>query len=278
MSYFTTSQVNVFPSTYRQQIPNGKFTSEKNFVNILNSFIDYKSDQDGYVLSYDNGLLKVVIHGYYFEISDFDTTAYRNVWLSILVEKGGNSLINYSDRSINLDDAGGNGEFKGLSLDSGVAPTPIVEDDYDWYTLQIMADGNIINRARLSTDSIRYRAETKTATEKLDEKQDKLIPSAPIKISEKSEISFDDTAYVKFGDVKNVGADNNPIYFNNKGEATASKANIGSNYEKENNAVKSQSIIMDNGLLQGGQTIWASTNSPNNTQGNDGDFWFKYNI
>lgn len=275
MAYFYTSKVNVFPSTYRQEIPNGKFTSERNFVNILNSFIDYKTTQPGYVLSYDENTLKVVIHGYYFEIYEFNAASYKNAWLSILVEKGSNSLINYNDKSITLDDVGGRGEFKGISIDVE-APTKINEVDYDWYSLQIISNGEIVNRARLSTNSIRYRDEDKTASVKIDEKQDKLTPLHPIKISQDNKISLDDSAYVKFSGLSGVGSATNPVYFNSNGQGTASNANVGKNCSQSGNVIESQAIVMKNGNLTGGQSIYASTNNPTASDGKVGDFWFKY--
>ena len=64
MSYIQSDHVKVFPSTYRTEYLQGKYTSEENFVNIINSITDIKS----YVLDWTFPVLKVVINGYYFEI------------------------------------------------------------------------------------------------------------------------------------------------------------------------------------------------------------------
>ena len=64
-NFYPSSNVDVFPSTNRVVYPQGKLTSENNFVNIINSITDYKS----YVLNFSNKLLEVIIHGYYFKIN-----------------------------------------------------------------------------------------------------------------------------------------------------------------------------------------------------------------
>ena len=56
MSYYATNNVEVFPSAFRTTRPNGKFTSENNFINILNSLTDIEyigSESDGFVVSFN---------------------------------------------------------------------------------------------------------------------------------------------------------------------------------------------------------------------------------
>lgn len=71
----------VFPCVSRstgddQKDLTAKLMSEKNITNIIKSITDNKS----YVISWDNGILKCIINGYYFEVNETkEKTKYAQV-------------------------------------------------------------------------------------------------------------------------------------------------------------------------------------------------------
>ena len=128
---FNSNNIKVFPSAYRTYNPGGKYTSEQNITNMIKAL----ADKDSFVVDFINtsvtlpyrGILKVVVDGYYFEISDFELSG--NQYLSIRVENG--YLVDYSNATTTLDTGG---IFTGLdhSTSSGM--------------LQVCKDGKIINK------------------------------------------------------------------------------------------------------------------------------------
>lgn len=247
MGYFDSKGVTVFPSVYRTLFTDGKFTSEQNFINILNSITDI----DSYVLNSESNInqlseqatLKVVIHGYYFEISAKSLPQSKgNLYLAILVENAdtsGKSLVDYENTKTTSLDSGG--VFKGLFYNNSKPSKS--EENYSHYFLQVTDNsGNLINKVRLKADSIEY-ADGQSVTAELDSKQDtlKTTTNSGIFIKENNEISIangDGEGVNKTPNYKDrldslidVGSGINPIYFNSNGLATPSSANVGKVYE-----------------------------------------------
>lgn len=194
MSLFKTENVKVFPSAFRTKPgpSNGKYTSEENFVNIINSIVDYPNRRakdtsnkvihnDGYIVSTDNNKLTVVIHGYLFTIDtgvnfgNFDSfNNSQTIWLYIRVEDGAiesasNALVNSDNESITLDTST---NFTGISYiiytpssSSGeFDPPQIAEKDRTTvYTLQIVKKNKKYcdeNRLKFNSKYISYEDST----------------------------------------------------------------------------------------------------------------------
>lgn len=271
----SSERVKVFPSTYRVSELSGKYTSEKNFVNIINSFVDYNATAAGYTLSYDNNVIKFILHGYYFE-AELDKT-YTNLWATIAVEKESGCLVNCSSGSIELDVAS---LFTGLNLSE--ANTSISITGCNTYSLQLLSNGELVNKAKFSSDSVRYKSTDSSVSDIIDTKQDSIEAKMPLKLVNK-QLTFDDHTgshgnYVKYEEQVNKGASDNPIYTNTNGELVASTSTLGTKGEVSGNLVRSQAMIIQNGTLIGGQTIWASTASPTASDGQIGDLWLKYSL
>lgn len=89
-----SSKVFVFPCVSRdtgeeQKNLDAKLMSEKNITNIIKSITDNKS----YVISWDDGLLKCVIDGYYFEVMGAPTgNQYAFIGMNNGVIKGDNGV------------------------------------------------------------------------------------------------------------------------------------------------------------------------------------------
>jgi hypothetical protein len=289
---YASGNVKVFPSTYRKLYPQGKYTSENNFVNILNSLTDI----DSYVISADNDTLKVVIHGYYFEISNFkgNDNNWINIWLGICIESGNNALVNYSTQKVadltqitedekeslyTLDDDNG---FTGLIWSDG-KPTSNSNNYYTYYFLQVSDEkGNIINKVKLTTDSIKTNHKNDLTTE-LDRKQYLLKAGQGIaKITNnqdnENEVGLNTTEYNKLSNLPNKGGSSTSsklFYFNEDGIAVNNdKLNVGSR-GSGTSKIESQGVYILDGTITAGQTFYASTDNPSG--GNKGDIWFKYN-
>lgn len=269
MSNFNSSDIEVFPSTFRVSNPNGKFTSEKNFVNILNSLADYNGD--GYVLNYSNGILEVVIHGYYFKANIGQSM--NTLYLSILVEDYSGCLVDYTTKSPNTLDK--NNEFTGLWY-TNTKPTQPVDSGYTRYTLLAIEGGKVVNMFRMSADHVLY-GNDKSVKEVLDSKQGNLTAVYPIEIDGSNTIKFDTAQhlYPKFSDLGTAGSDTQPVKFVN-GKPIAISGNAGYFNTASGNTRSSRSTILVDGKITGGQTIYASTESPSNSLGSNGDLWFKY--
>lgn len=284
--YCDSSKINVFPSNYRTEFPSGKFTSEYNFVNILNSITDLKS----YVLEW-NSELKVVINGYYFEVQGYNKSevigsGIKNIWLSIVVEDGGNSLVRFNGEPQNLDQGG---KFYGLSF-TEIAPTNVPRGT-KLYTLQILKNGKECNKARLYADSIRINGSDENLFDELKYKQYELsggsksasVPGQGIAEITNNRginyISIDDDEMNKLNGLKNKGSNTKFVYFNDKGIANTSNQTVGEGYtidDKASGKVHSSSARINLGEFVNGVTVWGSTKSPTNGEGKNGDIWLKY--
>ena len=290
---YASSNVKVFPSTYRKLYPQGKYTSENNFVNILNSLTDI----DSYVISADNDILKVVIHGYYFEISNFkgNDNNWNNMWLGICIESGNNALVNYSTQKVadltqitedekeslyTLDD---DTYFTGLIWSEG-KPNNDLSNYYTYYFLQVSDDkGNIINKVKLTTDSIKTNHNNDLTTE-LDRKQyllkaGKGIAEITNNQNDENVVKLTDKEYSKLEYLeKGIGGSKGErlFYFNDVGQAINNETlDIGSNASGTSSKIESQGVYILDGTITAGQTFYASTDNPSG--GNKGDIWFKYN-
>ena len=293
MAYFNTESVHVFPSSYRKEISDGKYNSEHNFVNILNSLVD----KENYVLSYettdDGDLLRVVLHGYYFEIKNFKEQVSDPCYISILVEnKVHSSLVNYSQKSVdNLDDPQ-SGEFRGLDFETGtVTDEKVVDGVYTYYYLQVTdRDGNILNKVRLSTDSIFYSGNERTLTNELDDKQsivkagngikgqglDNVLPDSKVELIDSYNSILNSIANGHSG---NVGSNSKFIYVADN-SVNASTLNAGSGYNANNTGYKyTKDVHVTDGNIVDGTTFFISEDTPDrypSSIAKNGDFWFKY--
>jgi len=133
MSYFSSGNVKVFPSSYRTQYASGKFTSEENLTSIVKAL----AGKDSFVVGFTptggstaKGVLKVVIDGYYFEITDFEVSGTKTLY----IRKDAGYLVNFGDATRNLDATAG---FTGISDTAGTSG--------EYYSLQVCKDSRIIN-------------------------------------------------------------------------------------------------------------------------------------
>lgn len=269
----SSTSVKVFPSTYRVSELSGKYTSEKNFANIINSIVDYTSSCPGYTLSYSDNNIKFILHGYYFDI-DLNKT-YSNLYATIAVETSSGCLVNCDTGTIDLDIGG---TFRGLNLTESSPAISITGCSI--YTLQLLSNGTLVNKAKISSDTVRYKNETRSVSEVLDGKQATLSVSDPLSMSNNTLLFDQHTGshgkYVKYAEQISKGASDKPIYTNGSGELVASTSSVGTRGNVSGATIKSQAMIISNGTLTGGQTIFASTASPTSSDGQVGDLWLKY--
>lgn len=292
-NYEKSNNINVFPSAFRTIKKDGKFTSEQNFINILNSITDI----DSYVLEYDQSFKRiksVVIHGYFFEfINGYQIPDnVSDLWFQIKVEKGSvnsNALVNFTNNSIELDTGTtaedlSTSEFQGLKITEDT-PNDEVEDDYSIHNLKVFENGNIINSVRLKASSVKYDNKY-TVKDKIDTKQNELTAGDGITI--KQEIIDDETiTTIKIKDnnmatleslVHGKGDDTKFIYFDEDGVAEESSANVGQEYTVGNSYGITRATYTKNGELKNGVGVYASINSPpsDNSIGQNGDIWLRY--
>lgn len=290
-NFFKTANVDMFPSAYRKIETKGKYTSEENFVNIVNSVVDY----DRYVLSTVESLgrgepLKVVLHGYYFEIEGFSLNTYPNLWVGIKVEQGANALVDFDTSSTTIDENVENGNFKGLAYTTDVNGFNVSDTtNYKYYTLQVSSGGSLVNQVKLSSNSIYYKGDrTRSVSSLLDGKQNKLTAGNGIDSNKlnSNEVALTD----KFNNTLNsffpnpsggVGSADQPVYVSTSGTMAALSSSSGmpqtsgsSNnvaYKYTQAALITQGHLMDNGVA-----FYASDGDPQQEVGKNGDFWFKY--
>ena len=278
-NFFTTENVKMFPSAYRRTDTKGKYNSEENFTNIVNSVVD----NDKYVLSYDNSthLLRGVLHGYYFEISDFDLSgANRNCWVAIRVEQGANALVDFDTSSVTPEQIDKNGNFTGLAVSTSqfnVTDT----SDYKYYQLHVANNGELLNHIRFSSNSLYYKDnEDQNLSDLLDTKQANLTAGYGINSSElqNNKVQIIDSYKTSLDSVANttVGSATTPIYISSglatplsasSGKVQTSASAGGVNYQY------TQAALITNGALQDtGVAFYASVDSPNQSVGKNGDF------
>lgn len=309
MAWFESNKVSVFPSAFREKILNGKFTSEENFINIINSIVNYPSngEEDGYIVSVANNVLTVVIHGYLFKIqvqSDYGSR-YSNAWLKITVEdsddeSAANALVNSSDYSIKLDT---NSQFKGIELLTST-PDKNAKPGYHIYTLQIIENNKYCERNFLRFDSNFVRFVTDKGNislyeeldiivkdiiginETLTTKQNNLTTDNYLNVyndeeRKTSKISFTGNALNIAQTLKDIQG-NKLYYVDANGQVLPYKPTntIGSRNKSQDGKIISQNVYINKdqnnqATIEDGYTVFASKNAPTG-EGSNGDFWFKY--
>lgn len=296
--YSVSGNVRVFPSTYRTDYPNGKFTSENNFVNIINSLTDNGKQiglpTDGYVIDYvqDKQLFKFVIHGYYFEvenlISGVSSIPSTGLFAHIRVNTNSNSLVNYDDSTPALDVSN---QFTGVYFDDRSTSTS--KQGTTVYTLLLAENkGGLIsipNKVRFVTDSVEYVSDINSVehslTDELDIKQYKLTAGNGIKKienfqSKTNTVELTDDVWNAVssisGDKTNVGSSKNFVYVSG-GKVVKTDASVGSLGATSGGVISSTSMIMTGGEMKNGVTVYAASRAPMDTdKANIGDIWLRY--
>lgn len=296
--YLTTNGVSVFPTSYRKEDTGGKYTSEQNFVNILNSIVDHKDYVIGVTKNDDQkNVLEFVIHGYYFRVLESELSDLgNNFYFNIEVEKGSvasDALVAYTTSSTidkNMDTA--DGKFRGLYYDT-VDHSAESTEYYNIYSLKIsrtpgtsgytydtifkfdssklMYDGNDISAGT--------RLNGKSVTEVLDLKQNELVAGDGIAIDESTNtLSLTSEQAERLHSLDNgLGSSTKFIYFDkNNNEFKETDASIGHRYTVDNSYITSQNVFINEGNIAEGVKFFASKNSPQQQYGSNGDFWFKY--
>lgn len=290
---FESSKVAMFPSAYRKAEHRGKFASERNFVNIINSIVD----RDCYVLSTAESLsnnmpLQVVLHGYYFEVEDFDISSneFRTCRFAIKVEKGAYALVNF-DTSATTEEAIDDGSyFKGLVYKTG--DTPFTEDDtehYDYYQLQVSSGGQLVNQVRLSSNSVFFDSNDsnkgKSVTYMLNSKQNNLTADTTRGIDQdklnNNQIALTNQYNSTLASLKSKGNVDIPIFVDSSGLAQPISATSGHTQKVEmidgHQYSYVQAALIDGGALKDtGVRLFASRDYPQDGVGRNGDIWFKY--
>ena len=288
-NFFKTTEVDMFPSAYRKVSTKGKYTSEENFVNIINSVVDY----DRYVLSTEDSFprepLKVVLHGYYFEIEGFSLNTYPNLWVGIKVEQGANALVDFDTSSTTIDENVENGNFKGLAYTTDVNGFNVSDSDkYKYYQLQVVSGGSLVNQVKFSSNSIYYKGDrTRSVSSLLDGKQNKLIAGNGINSSKlnNNEVAltdeFNNTLNSFFPSPRGVGSATQPVYVSTSGTmaALSSSSGVPQTSGSKNNVdykYTQAALITQGHLMDSGVAFYASEGNPQQEVGKNGDFWFKY--
>lgn len=145
--YFDSDDVKVFPCSYRgynttsndtMVDPESRMITESNYANTT-GFNFYNTSEntdrgigDTYIISHVNNILKVVIAGYYFEISNVTTPVYgQDPWQYLYINPGQISIAENmyttrvlktvdNDATLNLDQSG---KFKGLLASEDASQT-----------------------------------------------------------------------------------------------------------------------------------------------------------
>ena len=177
-----------------------------------------------------------------------------------------------------MDDGG---KFRGIKFTQGRPIDTNSNNNYTYYMLQITEQSDkgykIVNKVRLSTDSIYFDNDTDLTAE-LNSKQPNLNTKNGIELDQAtSTIGLTDNFNKALESIsnKNVGSNTNFVYVSN-GEVKASNANVGSKYTTSGNYKYTRGTYTEGGELKSGTSFFISKDSPNNTIGSNGDFWFKY--
>ena len=155
MDYIKSENIKVFPAAGRSSdYPTGYLLTEDNLNSAMRSL--YPRD---FVVQYENSdskkILRFVIHGYYFEIDNFEdlgdiTTA--SLWATIYLKQSLEStqytrLTSKDDTDIYLDESIVNGKFKGVQFSTTGDVTDI--PGLDKVTLQILSNGKVPEKSYL---------------------------------------------------------------------------------------------------------------------------------
>lgn len=123
--YFTSSNVDVFPSSLRE-IGTSKLTTEKNLTNILKS----TTDKESYIINWtDQDVLQLVVKGYRFDVKNarqiLESQFSGDVYVKINIQEESN-LLTAVDGTLTLDS---NNEFKGLLFSDTEGDLKILEGE-----------------------------------------------------------------------------------------------------------------------------------------------------
>ena len=284
INYFESTQVQVFPSVYRTYNPSGKFTNETNFANIVKSIVD----RDSYVVGYDNNILRLVIFGYYFAITNAGNPLSANgpKWAAIRVEQDSlancYNLVNYNSSSPSLDSET---YFRGLVFGTeGTPPSGPQPNGTIIHSVDLVKNGKL-NTRKISSDSVYFSSNLETSvTDKINSKQDsfKVDNNRDLEFKTKSDglyLQFNDTMWNRLDKLTAMrGIDNRAAklnYFNDSGILTPSTTDIGHTFLTNGNKASTQSVYVDDGFILGGTTIYYSTTTPSGSA-NSGDIWIRY--
>lgn len=263
---FESSKVKVFPSIWRQYDLNSKYTSEANFTNIIKSI----TDRDSFVISYDSGILEVVIYGYYFKLTEY--TPGENTTLYIKVDPITGALVSFNTESSSPTEMDKDGYCLFL-VDS------TTETGSNIHSLQVTKNGQIVNKIKISSDSVYFGSgdNTTSLTEKVndieDDKQDNISAGDGISFSSNT-VSINNEEKGKLDSLEDKGSNKQFVYFGANGQAIECSQTLGKSDTTNN---KFQMVYLKNGEFTAGPTIHFSTSSPGPSDGEDGDIWFKYN-
>lgn len=300
MAYYNSKNVSVFPSTNRNVYPQGKLTSESNFINIINSLVSYGQAggkfYDSYVIGHENGHLKVVIHGYYFDIAIASVP--KDLYLSILVENNVyGQLVSWENLNPALDSSPtGEGDFRGLNYTTGSAPEKPqwADDNYIQYTLHIRDYDNHTDEYRFNTNAIYYTTDNidgRVLSDDLAERQYKVIAGDGLegtgqtkeltntfKGNNKISIAKEELNKLRKLNGKGFQDQVKIVYFDNDGIAQESKIDRGNTSAtlKNNTVIFTTDVYLNSGSISTGRSVYASKDNPDPSIGKIGDVWLKY--
>lgn len=154
MDYIKSNDIKVFPAAGRSaNYPTGYLLTEDNLNSAMRSL--YPRD---FVVQYENSdskkILRFVIHGYYFEINDFEDLGdnLTDLWATIYLKQSLEAtqytrLVSKDDGDNYLDENTDNGKFKGVYFSTTNNSTDIT--GLDKFSLQILSNGQIPEKSKL---------------------------------------------------------------------------------------------------------------------------------
>lgn len=153
MDYIKSNDIKVFPAAGRSaDYPTGYLLTEDNLNSTMRSL--YPRD---FVIEYENSsskkILRFVIHGYYFEINNFEdlgdslTNLWATIYLKQSLENTQHTRLVSKDNDSYLDESVADGKFKGVYFSTTNNATDIT--GLDKFSLQILSNGQISEKSKL---------------------------------------------------------------------------------------------------------------------------------
>ena len=153
MDYIKSTDIKVFPAAGRSaEYPTGYLLTEDNLNSTMRSL--YPRD---FVIEYENSsskkILRFVIHGYYFEINNFEdlgdtlTNLWATIYLKQSLENTQHTRLVSKDNDNYLDESLTDGKFKGVYFSTTNNATDIT--GLDKFSLQILYNGQIPEKSKL---------------------------------------------------------------------------------------------------------------------------------
>lgn len=153
MDYIKSNDIKVFPAAGRSaDYPTGYLLTEDNLNSTMRSL--YPRD---FVIEYENSsskkILRFVIHGYYFEINDFEdlgdtlTDLWATIYLKQSLEATQYTRLASKDNDSYLDESVVDGKFKGVYFSTTNNAGDIT--GLDKFSLQILSNGQIPEKSKL---------------------------------------------------------------------------------------------------------------------------------